>query len=289
MLSAMLLFAQQNTAASGDVVIEAGEVKVTRAELDAAIETLPEEYRSYASGPGRKAFGEDYLRMRLLAAEAERAGLADKPEVRERLKLMRENTLANAQIERMREGITVSDADLQKEYEGKKAELEQAKARHILIAPEGSPAAPPAEEGMTDDEARQKAEEIRQKLIAGADFAELASSESHDRGSAARGGDLGSFTRGRMVPEFEQAVFNGTVGEIQPLVKTQFGYHVIQVQERGVVPLAEVREELEEQIVQEKLQAKLEALQGNFKPKFDESYFGAGTPTAEVQPGSSEE
>ncbi len=278
-MTATLLSAQQppaksDTAKAADnpVVVTAGNIKITQSELEAAIRTLPDQYQGYAMGPGRRAFAEDYLRMKLLAAEAAKNHLDQKPDVARQLELMRNNTLANAQISKMRDALEVSDEEIQKAYDAKKDSYEQAKARHILIAFEGSPAAP-KEGALTEEAAKKKAEELRQQIINGADFAELAKKESDDKGSGANGGDLGTFGRGRMVPEFEKAVFEGKVGDVLPVVRTQFGYHIIQVQDRTLVPFDQVKDQLKDDAIQEKLQAEVEKLEKTAGASFDDQYF----------------
>jgi len=102
---------------------------------------------------------------------------------------------------------------------------EQRRASHILIG---------AEEGADQaalDAARAKAEEVLQRVRGGAPFAEVAKEVSQDPGSAERGGDLGFFEKGVMEPPFEEAVFAMQPGEISDLVKTRFGFHIIQLNE----------------------------------------------------------
>ena len=174
--------------------------------------------------------------------------------------------------------MNLSDDEIQKSYDEKKPTLERAKARHILIAFKGSPAAQKDRKELTEDEAKAKAEGIRTKLVAGADFAAIAKAESDDTGSAARGGDLGSFSRGQMVPEFDAAVFEGKVGEISPVVRTQYGFHVIQVQERGPAPLTEVKPQIEQELKQKKLQEKVDAMKDAARVTFDDTYFAPPAP-----------
>ncbi len=110
---------------------------------------------------------------------------------------------------------------------------ERARARHILVKD------------------RAKAEAIKRQLEGGADFAKLAEAESTDSGSAAKGGDLGEFGRGQMVPEFEKAIFGADKGEIVGPVKTEFGFHVIEV--LGKVPgksLDQARDEIRQELAQ---------------------------------------
>lgn len=92
--------------------------------------------------------------------------------------------------------------------------MSQATARHILV----------------DDEAR--AQKLIDDINAGADFAALAREHSSCP-SGRDGGNLGTFGRGQMVPEFDQACFDGEIGTVQGPIKTQFGYHVVQVTERS--------------------------------------------------------
>lgn len=275
--------AQQPAASADPVIITADGIEIRQSEFELAVTALPDEYQAYATGPGKRQFAQDYLRLRMLSVAAEKAGLQNDPKVQNQLKLLRENTLANAQLERMRSTIEVSEADLTEAYEARKPTLERAKARHILIAFEGSPAAP--ETGApTEEAAKQKAEELRAKIAAGADFAELAKAESHDTGSGAQGGELGEFGRGQMVPEFEKAIFETKVGELAPVTRTQFGYHVIQVQERKSVPFESVKPQIADQLRQEKLETMIEAMQNGADADFSEQYFGAPAPASAPAP-----
>jgi peptidyl-prolyl cis-trans isomerase D len=132
--------------------------------------------------------------------------------------------------------IQVSDADVAADYSSNAESYrkgEEVHARHILYKAEAA----------SDASQKAKAEAAVRRLKGGADFAALAKAESDDPGSKANSGDLGSFPRGRMVKEFEEAAFSAKVNEIVGPVKSSFGYHVIQVLERTgerVQPLFEV-------------------------------------------------
>ncbi|MCD5390909.1 peptidylprolyl isomerase [candidate division NPL-UPA2 bacterium] len=118
---------------------------------------------------------------------------------------------------------------------------EEIRVRHILIRLD-----PDADEEV-QAEAKKKAEEILERLKGGEDFAALAKEYSEDPGSREKGGDLGFFPRGWMVPAFEEAAFSLKLGEVSQLVKTPFGYHIIKLEERReayTTPLEEVWSEI---------------------------------------------
>lgn len=262
------------TAAAADpIVVAAGDITIRQSEFEAALKTLPAEYQQYASGPGKRQFAEDYLRMKLLAAEGLKAGLDKDPEVVRQLALMRENLVANAQLQRVEDGITITDEDLKKQYDAKKNEYEQVSAKHILVAFKGSPAAQAGKPELTEEQAKAKAEELRKQIVGGASFEEVAKKESDDVGSGARGGELGEFGRGQMVPEFEKAAFEAKVGEVTPVVRTQFGYHIIKVDQHGSTPFEQVKPILERDERQKRVQAKLDEMKANAKVTFNDTYF----------------
>ena len=124
---------------------------------------------------------------------------------------------------------------------------EQVRASHILLKTEGK----------DDATVKAKAEELLKQAKGGADFAELAKANSEDEASAKNGGDLDYFGRGRMVPEFDQVAFALQPGQISDLVKTQYGYHIIKVTDKKSAttrPLAEVRQQLNDQLAYERAQ-----------------------------------
>ncbi|HEX4321653.1 MAG TPA: peptidylprolyl isomerase [Acidobacteriaceae bacterium] len=124
---------------------------------------------------------------------------------------------------------------------------EQARSRHILIKTSGGAA-------KSDAEAKAKAEDLLKQIQGGANFADLAKKYSEDPGSGAQGGELGFARRGTMVPEFDTAIFNQKIGDVK-IVKSQFGYHIIQVEERQTAhtqPLSEVEPTIQVQILRQK-------------------------------------
>jgi peptidyl-prolyl cis-trans isomerase SurA len=115
------------------------------------------------------------------------------------------------------------------------APVQQTRARHILIK---------TNEVVSEGDARRRLADLRERIVNGGDFAELARLHSED-GTAARGGDLEWIYRGDTVPEFERAMDELKPGEISQPVKSPFGYHLIQVQERRVADISAERRRLQ--------------------------------------------
>lgn len=155
-------------------------------------------------------------------------------------------------FEKQSGAVEVNDAEALAFYEENKAGFstpEELGASHILI--KVAPSATPEEKAA----AKEKAEKLLKEIKADANFAELAKANS-DCPSKEVGGDLGTFPRGRMVKEFEDAAFGMKVGQVSDVVETQFGYHIIKVTSRkdaGVTPFEEAKTEIVARLKQGKL------------------------------------
>jgi peptidyl-prolyl cis-trans isomerase C len=143
---------------------------------------------------------------------------------------------------------------------------ERVRARHILIrvAPDASKA--------EKDAALQKMKDIQARLKKGEDFAELAKKYSEDPGSKDHGGDLGYFSRGDMVPAFDKAAFALDVGQTSDIVTTDFGYHIIQVQEKKAaskMSLDEIKDDLRDYLFQQRGAKRFESYVKDLRAKAD--------------------
>ena len=151
--------------------------------------------------------------------------------------------------------VAVTDRDLEIYYQDHREEFhqeEEACAGHILVKVKASDGA----DGHEDAEAQRIAQGLLDEVRGGADFAAVAKARSEDQGSAQNGGDLGCFPPGRMVPEFDDAVFALEPGQVSDLVRTSFGYHVIRLasrQESTVLPLAQVKERIRASVTERKV------------------------------------
>jgi peptidyl-prolyl cis-trans isomerase D len=133
----------------------------------------------------------------------------------------------------------VSDQQVQAYYQGHQKDYqvpEEVKVRHILIKVDAGA------DPKVDAAAKQKAEDLLKQIKGGADFAALAKANSDDPGSKEQGGELGMIQRGVTVPAFEKAAFGLEPGQISDLVKTQFGYHIIKVEEKQTAHLKSLDE-----------------------------------------------
>ncbi|MFO7782757.1 MAG: peptidylprolyl isomerase [Spirochaetia bacterium] len=180
-----------------------------------------------------------------------------------RSEISRSLTIQKLLEEEVTSGIDVTDEEVREFYEENTQMFEESqsvKASHILIDTRE------AETEEAKEEARARAEELLEELEDGADFAELA--REHSEGpSAQNGGSLPQFSRGEMVPSFEEAAFALEAGEISDVVETRFGFHIIKVEEKstgGTTPYEEVKPQiaqyLEQQRQQEAVQAYLDEL-----------------------------
>jgi peptidyl-prolyl cis-trans isomerase C len=231
-------------AAEPGVLVTGQGVRVTKDDLNVEAQRMPLESRKgILSKPDNVSQTASNLFVRrALAAEAEVEGLQNKPSVAAAIQIAKDRILSEARLAQLDEAAKPTDKALEKFARAKyKAEPqrflapEQTRASHILIA-------------TTVQDAKEKAEKIRQDILAGSNFEELAKQHSADPGSAAKGGDLGLFAKGKMVKPFEEALDQlQRPGDLSPVVETQFGFHIIKLTERrpaGRRSYDEVKDEL---------------------------------------------
>lgn len=256
------------------VVLTIGDEKMTAGEFDQLVEALPEQVRVAARGPNKRQFAEQLVRIKIMSHEARKRKLDESPTVQRQFELQKENLLANVLFQEMTANVKVDEVTAQQYYEQHKSEYESVHARHILVRFKGSqlPLAAGKKE-LTDEEALAKTQEIRKKILAGEDFAALAKTDSDDVQTGAKGGDLGTFKHGQMVPEFEQAAFSLPVGQVSEPVKSKFGYHLIKVEQHETKTFQEVKPELEKKMGPELARNALENLQKQVPVTYDDAFF----------------
>jgi peptidyl-prolyl cis-trans isomerase C len=213
---------------------------VPKARVDALIKTAT---HGQDAPPELQAQARDQVVMReIFAQEAEKQGVANSPDYKTQLDLVRQTVLINTLFQSFIKAHPVSDADAQAEYTKVKAEQsgQEFHARHILVD--------------NEDDAKKLIAQIK----AGGKFDELAKKNSKDTGSAENGGDLEWAKPASYVPEFSSALQKLKPGEMTDTpVKTQFGYHIIKLEEVRAAQFPsydEVKDKLKQQMEQVKLQ-----------------------------------
>ena len=253
---------EAGTTEPNKVVLTVGNEKITAADVDALISDLSPQQRQVLKAAGKRLLADEIVKMKLLSQEAQKRGLQNSPKIKRQLELMRDQVLASS--------VTT---DLQRQhFEQNKDKFAKVHARHILIRTAGSRApVRPGQKELNEAEAKAKADDLKKQIAGGADFGELAKKESDDTVSGAQGGDLGDFGHGQMVPEFDKVVFSLKPGEVSEPVKTQFGYHLIQVQD--VLGFDAVQRDVAAQ-TDKQVQQLMDDLKKNTKISVDEGFFG---------------
>ncbi len=224
----------------GDLTITAGDVAQAEADFSQELAQVPAERR-------KTILIDVLVDMSLLARAAESAGLHEGPGFQRRLEFLRTRALRNLYVEKEIVGTVTPDA-IKVEYDRQTADFDpqdEISARHILVASE------------------EEAQALIAELDAGKDFADLAREKSTGP-SGPSGGDLGRFGRGQMVPDFEGAAFGLEAGKhsAEP-VQTQFGWHVIKVEEKGKSSpptLAQMEDQVRSALVRQKFEAVMSKL-----------------------------
>lgn len=200
-----------------------GGVAITEADVMQAIASMGPQGQKYANPQGQAMVLEQLIVQRLFLAEAKRNMMEYEPAFKQQLNLVKDDLLYQYAVNKVFERIKITDEEIRKFYDENPEEFAGQKtvsASHILVSDEG------------------KANELLEKINAGEISFEDAAKQNSSCPSSAKGGSLGEFGPGQMVPEFDQACFSMNVGEIKGPVKTQFGYHLIRLDDmKDAVPV----------------------------------------------------
>jgi peptidyl-prolyl cis-trans isomerase C len=208
-----------NDPSSDPVIARANGVEIRQSDLALAAEEIGSNMPQMPPDQKRQYLITYLADIVVLAQTAEQQKLADSDAVKHRIQFERNKVLMETLLQKAGEAAQTDDA-MHKVYDDAIKQMppeEEIHARHILVP--------------TEDEAKA----IEAELKKGADFATLAKEKSKDPG-AADGGDLGYFTKDQMVPEFSDAAFKLDKGQVSDPVKTQFGWHVIKVEDKRTKP-----------------------------------------------------
>lgn len=225
------------------ILAKVDSVVITEADVDATIAALGQRGEAYNNPQGRKAVLEQLINKNLMLCEAKKNLYEYDPKFKAELAKIKDEMLANFAIEKAISSIKVSEDEAKKFYEDHKAELvggETVDASHILV------------------DSADKANEILASINDGKITFEDAAKEYSSCPSKEKGGNLGEFGRGQMVPEFDTAVFDMEVGEVKGPVQTQFGYHLIKLNKKNEakeIPYEDIKPQLMQKVLSDKQQA----------------------------------
>ncbi|MGL5312242.1 MAG: peptidylprolyl isomerase [Peptostreptococcaceae bacterium] len=223
------------------VLATVGEKEITNYDVESALKSLdPYQAMHFQTDEGKKQLLEDLVNQELFYIEAKENELHNDENFKAEMQKIEENMLKQYSINKVISSVTLTEEEKQAFFEANKAKFnkqETASAKHILV------------------DNQELASELLGKINAGEMTFEEAAAAHSTCPSKDAGGDLGSFPRGQMVPEFEEAVFNMKKEEIAGPVETQFGYHLIKledIQAGGESEYEEVKNEIERTLMYQK-------------------------------------
>jgi len=267
----------QDTAANGDAgstadsnkaLVKVDGATITEQDVDLARQEIGQQLSRIPKQEQRRVLIEFLIENQLIADAAKGSGTPDTSGFKDRMTYWRRRSLRDTYFENnVERDVTdaAAKAFYDKEIGGQKGD-EEIKASHILVKTE------------------EKARELFEMIAHDGDFAALAKKHSLDPGSKVKGGDLGFFGRGRMVPAFEKAAFELEDGEVSTPVKSQFGWHIIKLTDRRKQqPPAfdQVKDRIKVVLIRQKVRAMVEDLRKDSKIE----YLAAPPPKAQPTPG----
>ena len=194
------------------VLLQIEGFKVTQDDVEQFLRKMGQEGMQFNNEEGKKQIAQELMNQHLIYLDAKEDGLEEDPEFKKELEFAKEQILRQFSMKKVLEQVKVSDQETKDYYEEHKDQFRkiyQYRASHILVEDEEK--AKEAKSRLNDEKFEDVAKEISTCP------------------SSQNGGDLGSFSTGQMVPEFDQALEKMEVGTISDPVKTQFGYHIIKL------------------------------------------------------------
>lgn len=260
--------ASKKIAANDKIVMRVNGEPITEREFATFMTAVPEQQRAmFASPEGRKLLAQEIVRMKALEQEGERLGVAKDAELTAQFELLHTQLIAQRTAQKLVEAK--AEPKIKAEYERTKNEVKTL--RHIVIGYEGSMVPPRDRKPLSPEAAMAKANALAQKIRGGADFAQIAMTESDDLETARKGGSLGALSPNQQLPpEVEAAIANLKPGQVSNPVRTQLGLHLFSI---GTPTLEELRPALLQRVQQEILQEEVQRLEKAAKVEYEPWYF----------------
>ena len=239
---------------TGEVLAEVDGTTITTGDFKKELDNLPSYLKQMAeSVEGKKEMLETMIIRELIMQEAGKEGIENTPAVKEKLEELKKRLVVEAYLKKkVEEQAKISDEELKKFYDQNKDKFktgDQVKASHIIVKTE------------------KEAKELLAQVKAGGNFEELAKKSSTD-GAASKGGDLGWFSKGSMIPEFEKVAFAMKENQISDVVKTKFGYHIIKLTGKraaGERSFEDVKDQIKSSLLPNKQQEVFQKLKEELK------------------------
>ncbi len=228
--------------ANGKILASINGNPITEADVDNFIAGLGQRGQAYQNAHGRQIVLDELINQKLLLLEANRNFYEADPEFKAELNRVKESILVSFAIKKAIEKVTVAEEEVKKFYTENMDQFmagETVNASHILV------------------DSEEKAKEIAEDIKSGKISFEDAAKQYSSCPSKEKGGNLGEFQRGQMVPEFDEACFTMEVGTMSEPIQTQFGYHIIKLNSKSesrIMEFDEVKAQLTEKVLNDKKQ-----------------------------------
>lgn len=231
--------------------------EITQRDIDIIISKYPEQQRAmFQSEDAKKAILEQAIGFELMYHKGKELKIDETPVYLEQVKIIEKEILIQRTVEDVLSKVIVTDEEAKAYYEANKSEFaepERVSAKHILMATE------------------EELEALRNRIVSGETTFEAAAREYSTCPSKAQDGNLGEFSRGMMVPEFEEVAFVLEAGAVSEIVKTQFGFHLIKVEEKiagGTSTFEDVKDAIVNKLTVEAQQEKYVRLLSELEAKY---------------------
>lgn len=246
------------------------DMKVGEDQVNAYYQAHPNDFDTFiqsdprlaqqAQGPRRDEIKKQFGEFKVVADLARKEKLDQDDATKLQMLIDRSQILRNAYLSELEKNADklVSDAEVEQYYNDHKDEFEEVRVRHILIGTQAPPGGDPSK-ALSKDEARKKAQAVLDRARKGEDFVKLVAENSDDPGSKSKGGEYEFSRKSGMVPAFEDASFKLKPGEISDLVETEFGFHIIKLEERrpGQITDQKTRQKIIDKMKQDKIEARV--------------------------------
>jgi hypothetical protein len=281
--------AAAGTVSPAEVVFSIGDRKFTAAEFDAMFALLPPQYQSL----GKKGFADEFAALLGLVIEAEQQQLDQSDQFRRMVDFNRHALLAQLMMGKLAEQYgSVGPEEVSYFYQTHQQDFEQAKVTGIYIpfgSPTGSASGTRTASAMpqlTEQQAMNKAMQLRMRIQSGQNMAEIAKAES-EHPTASKGGDFGYVNRnaqgGPLPPNLVSAIFTLQTSRVSAPIKDRSGYFIFRMEEKRIQPLEELQSQIQAILGREKLSRRLEVVKQNHPATLHPGYFAdapAATPPA---------